>query len=127
MKKILIVEDEKILREMYLKKLEKGEFEVFCVNSAEEGFSAAKKILPDLILLDIILPKGSGIDFLEKIRGEEKTKNIKVLTFSNFDDPETKKKAKEFGSLDYLIKTGYTPNQILKIIQNILKYEKNPN
>jgi len=121
MKKLLIVEDEAVLMEMYLAKFSKQDLNIFSANSAEQGFAIAKKEKPDLILLDILLQMGNGIDLLEKIRKDEDTKDIKVLTFSNYDEPDTKKKALELGSIDYLIKTNYTPNQIFKIIQNILK------
>ncbi len=121
MKKLLIVEDEAILMEMYLAKFAKQDLIILSASSAEQGFAVAKKEKPDLILLDILLPQGNGIDFLKKIRNDEEIKNLKVLTFSNFDDIDTKKQALELGSIDYLIKTNYTPNQIYKIIQNILK------
>ncbi len=128
MKKLLIIEDEPMLLEMYLAKLsKKQDLNIFSANFVENGFALAKKEKPDLILLDIILPMGNGIELLEKIRKDNDTKNIKVLCFSNFDDPETKKKAMQLGSIDYLIKTNYTPNQITTIIQNILKYDENTN
>ncbi len=127
MKKLLIVEDEPVLMEMYLAKLNKQELNIFSANSAEQGFAIAKKEKPDLILLDILLPMRNGIDLLEKIRKDNDIKDTKVLVFSNYDEPATKKKAMEFGAIDYLIKTNYTPNQITAIIQNILNYDKNFN
>jgi DNA-binding response OmpR family regulator len=123
LKKLLIVEDEPILMEMYLAKLSRQGLNIFSAGSSEQGFSIAKKEKPDLILLDILLPKGNGIDLLEKIRKDEDIKGTKVLTFSNYDEPDTKKKAMDLGVIDYLIKTNYTPNQIIAIIQNILKNE----
>jgi len=121
MKKLLIVEDEPLLTEMYLEKFGSKDITVLSAKSAEQAFVIAKKEKPDLILLDILLPMENGIDLLEKIRKDETIKNTKVLTFSNYDDMETKKRALELGSIDYLIKTNYTPNQVFKIIQNILK------
>lgn len=121
MKKLLIIEDEPMLIEMYLAKLNKQELNIFSANSAEQGLAMAKKEKPGLVLLDILLPMGSGIDFLEKIRKDEDIKDTKVLVFSNYDEPNTKKKAMQLGAVDYLIKTNYTPNQITAIIQNILK------
>jgi len=121
MKKLLIVEDEPLLTEMYLEKFGSKDITVLSAKSAEQALTIAKKEKPDLILLDILLPMENGIDLLEKIRKDETIKNTKVLTFSNYDDMETKKRALELGSIDYLIKTNYTPNQVFKIIQNILK------
>lgn len=127
LKKLLIVEDEPILIEMYLAKFDKQELDVFSAGSAEQGFAMAKKEKPDLVLLDILLPMGNGIDFLEKVRKDENIKDTKVIAFSNYDEPATKKKALELGAIDYLIKTNYTPNQIIAIIKNILKYDKDIN
>jgi len=121
MKKLLIVEDEPMLMEMYVAKLSEQGIDILSANSAEQGFAMAKKEKPDLILLDILLPMGNGIDLLEKIRKDEDIKDLKVLTFSNYDEPGTKKKAMQLGSIDYLIKTNYTPNQIAEIIANLLK------
>ncbi len=121
MKKLLIIEDESILRNMYLERFSKqNNIEVFSADSAEEGFNIAKKEKPDLILLDILLPKASGVEMLEKLRKNSKIAGIKVLAFSNYDDPETKKRAKELGAIDYLIKTDYTPSQITKAIKKLL-------
>ncbi len=122
MKKLLIIEDENILRNMYMERFSKQDnIEVFSADSAEEGFKIAKKEKPDLILLDILLPKANGVEMLEKLRKDPKTVDIKVLAFSNYDDPETKKRAKELGSIDYLMKTNYTPSQITNIVEGLLK------
>lgn len=120
-KKLLIVEDEPILMEMYLAKLNQYDINIFSASSVEQGFSITKKEKPDLILLDILLPMENGIDLLKKIRKDEDIKDTRVLVFSNFDEPNTRQKAMQFGSMDYLIKANYTPNQITAIIQNILK------
>jgi DNA-binding response OmpR family regulator len=120
MKKILIIEDEIVLAEMYKEKLEKEGFEVFLASEIEEGIEIAKKERPDLILLDILLPRENGVSFLEKIKKEE-IKDIPVVAFSNYDDPETKKRAFELGVKEYLIKANYTPGEIVEKIKNYLK------
>ncbi len=121
MKKLLIIEDENILRNMYMERFSKQDnIEVFSADSAEEGFNIAKKEKPDLVLLDILLSKANGVEMLEKLRKDPTTADIKVLAFSNYDDPETKKMAEELGAIDYLIKTDYTPSQITKVIKNLL-------
>jgi DNA-binding response OmpR family regulator len=120
MKKILIIEDEIILAEMYKEKLEKEGFKVFLASEIEEGIEIAKKEKPDLILLDILLPRENGVSFLEKIKKEE-IKDIPVVAFSNYDDPETKKRVFELGVREYLIKANYTPKEIVEKIKNYLK------
>ena len=92
MKKILIIEDEKILSEMYKFKFSKEGYQVFSVMDVEEGLSLAKSEKPDLIILDILLPKESGIGFLEKRKNVKEISDIPVIVLSNFDDSETKER-----------------------------------
>ena len=119
-KKILIVEDEKILGEMYRDKFTLAGFEIILAVSAEEGHKFLSKEKPDLILLDILLPRENGITFLTKLRKNPETASIPVIAFSNFDDSLTKKEALSLGAKDYLIKTAYTPQEIIKKIKNYL-------
>ena len=119
-KKILIVEDEKILGEMYRDKFILAGFEIILAVSAEEGHEFLSKEKPDLILLDILLPRENGITFLTKLRKNPETASIPVIAFSNFDDSLTKKEALSLGAKDYLIKTAYTPQEIIKKIKNYL-------
>ena len=121
MKKILIIEDEKILAEMYRDKFSQAGFKVIGAFDSEEGLKLAKKEKPDLILLDILLPKENGIAFLKKWKALPKVSSIPVVAFSNFDDPETKKEAKELGAKEYLIKSNYEPKDIVKRVNNYLK------
>jgi len=119
--KILIIEDEKILAGMYQEKFKIAGFKVFLAGDAEEGLVLAKKEKPDLILLDILLPRGNGIFFLEKIKEIAEVSSIPVVAFSNYDDIPTKQKAKELGARDYLIKTNFTPEEVVNKIKKYLK------
>lgn len=121
MKKILIIEDEKILGEMYKEKFIQSGFEVVLVESAEKGIKMVPIEKPDLILLDILLPRANGVSFLAELRKNPVMSDIPVVAFSNFDDPETKKEAFELGVKDYLIKTNYTPQEIVEKVKNYLK------
>ena len=121
MKKILIVEDEKILAEMYKDKFTEAGFEVFLTLEAKEGLKLAKKERPDLIILDILLPRENGITFLTWLRKDEEISSIPVVAFSNYDDPETKREAAKLGVKEYLIKTNYTPQEIVEKVKNYLK------
>ncbi len=120
MKKILIVEDEKFLAEIYRYKFVHSDFEVIEADSAEAAFEILEKEIPDLILLDILLPKDSGIDFLAKIRKIPKFSSIIVVAFSNYDEPKTKRKAIALGARDYLIKSNHTPQEIIDKINRYL-------
>lgn len=121
MKKILIIEDEKILAEMYKEKFEKEGFEVFLAFDTKEGLELAKKEKPDLILLDILLPVENGVSFLKKQKEDSEISSIPVIAFSNYDEPKTKKEALSLGVKKYLIKTDYTPEEIVKIIKEELE------
>lgn len=121
-KKILIIEDEKVLGEMYREKFELEGFEVFSVSNVEEGLRVAKEKKPDLILLDILMPGSEdGISFLKRREGEKEILKIPVIAFSNYDDPETQNIALKLGAKEYLIKTSYTPQQLLEKIKNYLQ------
>jgi len=118
MKKILLIEDEKILSEMYQDKFTKAGFEVSVASEAKEGLEIAKKEKPDLIVLDILLPRENGITFLTWLRNEPEVSLLPVVAFSNYDDPEIKKQAIKLGVKEYLIKTNYTPQEIINKIKD---------
>ena len=105
---------------MYRDKFTLAGFEIILAVSAEEGHKFLSKEKPDLILLDILLPRENGITFLTKLRKNPETASIPVIAFSNFDDSLTKKEALSLGAKDYLIKTAYTPQEIIKKIKNYL-------
>lgn len=119
MSKILIVEDEQMLIEMYEEKFTQEGFEVDTARSAEQGLEMLKRGAPDLVLLDILLPKGSGIYFLKQMKKTDFA-SIPVVAFSNYNDPETKHQAKQLGVEDYLIKTDYTPDEVIEKVKDTL-------
>jgi len=121
MKKILIIEDEKMLGEMYQDKFIQEGFDAVLAETAEQGVEATCKEKPDLILLDILLPRTNGIGFMEWFKKEKELSSIPVIAFSNYDDPKTKKEAAELGIKDYLIKTNYTPQEIVDKVKSYLK------
>jgi len=121
MKKILIIEDEKILAEMYKDKFEEAGHQADLVFSSEQALDYLKKEKPDLILLDILLPRENGIYFLKRLKEIGEGSKIPVIAFSNYDEPKTKKEALELGAKAYLIKTQYTPKEIVEEIEKILK------
>jgi len=121
MKKILLIEDEKLMAEIYREKFERAGFEVVSAFSAEEGLELAKTEKPDLIILDILLPKKNGVSFLKELKKEPEIASIPVVALSNYDHPETRKLALEFGAKEYIIKTDFTPKEIVEKIKEYLK------
>lgn len=118
--KILIIEDEVEMARMYKDKLQEQGFKVVLALTAEEGLTQTKKEKPDLIILDILLPTTNGISFLAKVKKDPTLSKIPVVALSNYDEPQTKKEARELGAEDYLIKTAFTPEQLVKEIEKHL-------
>lgn len=121
-KKILIVEDNKDLHEMFRIKFEKWGFEVFV---AEDWFSAlwlAVEKKPDLILLDIMMPDMDWFETLKVIR-EQTSLNTKVVIFSNIKNAAHIDKAKKLWADDYLVKADHTPNEVYNKVNKILWIE----
>ncbi len=116
-KKILIIEDEQMLAEIYRDRFIHEGYEVFSAYDAEEGMTQTMKINPDLIILDILLPRASGTDYLEKKVEINAIKDIPVIAYSNYDDINYKQKALSLGAKEYLIKTNYTPQEVLSIVK----------
>ncbi|MEK7542167.1 MAG: response regulator [Patescibacteria group bacterium] len=119
-KKILIVEDEELLSEMYQEVFEKEGFNVVTATNGQEAVKVAAEEKPDFILLDILLPGEDGIYFLEQRKLQHPLVSIPVIAFSNFDDPNIKKTAFRLGARDYLIKTNYTPQEVVKKVKRYL-------
>ncbi len=119
-KKILLVEDEKILSEMYQTKLEREKFEVVNVEDGGEVLEKVKKEKPDLILLDVILPKTNGFDILAELKANSKLKNIPVIMLTNLGQEEDIKKGKELGAKDYIVKANSTPAQVVEKVKKII-------
>ena len=120
-KKILIVEDEEMLSEMYREVFEKEGFDVITAGNAQEAVESAQAKKPDFVLLDILLPGDNGIHFLEQRKEQSSLASIPVIAFSNFDNPQTKKDAFRLGIRDYLIKTNYTPQEVVTKVKKYLK------
>jgi len=123
--KILIVEDEEELLEMYRAKLEVDGFEVYVASDGDAGFMVAKSSLPDLVLLDILMPKVDGYSMLKKMKKDEVVKNIPVVIFSNLSQKEEIEKGFRLGAKDYIIKTSITPSELVERVKEFLeKYKK---
>ncbi|MDD4625415.1 MAG: response regulator [Candidatus Pacebacteria bacterium] len=119
--KILVVEDEQILAEMYQDKFKKEGFEVIVAKDGKEGIKMMREQKPALVLLDILLPNENGIDFLKKQKKDPKLSSIPIIVFSNFDDPETKKETLDLGVKEYLIKSNHNPREIVEQIKKYIK------
>jgi len=121
-KKILIVEDEEIMINLLQKKLEKEGYEVFVTRDGEEGLKVMREIRPDLVLLDIIMPKKGGFEVLEEMMKDPDLKKISVIVISNSGQPVELDKAQKMGARDWLIKTEFDPQEVIgKVVKLIGK------
>jgi len=121
-KKILIIEDDKLLANLLTKKLEKEGYEVSVSPQGDKGLTEAKKIKPDLILLDIIMPAMDGFEVMEKIKEDQDLVKIPVIIVSNSGQPVEISRARELGARDWLIKAEFDPQEVVdKVIKQIGK------
>lgn len=121
MKSILLIEDDPFLIDIYTTKLKKAGFEVNSVTDGEEGFKKAKEKIPNLIVLDIVLPHIDGWEILKKIKADEKLKPVPVIILSNLGQKSEVEKGISLGATKYLIKAHYTPSQVVEEIKKVLK------
>lgn len=119
--KILIVEDDPTLLEMYSLKFQEEGFNYFTATDGDQGLEIALKELPQVILLDIMMPKMDGFAVLVELRKNPQTKNLPVLMLSNLGQKDDVEKGKKLGANDYIIKASMTPSQVVEKIKSYLK------
>lgn len=119
--KILVVEDDKFLRELLIRKLENEGFIISVASEGKEAISKIKEELPQLILLDLILPGIDGFEVLKQIKEDDKTNKIPVIVLSNLGQREEVEKGLKLGAVDYLIKAHFTPDEIIGKIEDVLE------
>ncbi len=120
-KTILIIEDDKFLRELIVQKLIKEGYDTSEAVDGEEGIKKIKEEKPDLVLLDLILPGIDGFEVLARMREESTLSSIPVIILSNLGQKEDVEKGLKMGAVDYLIKAHFTPGEIIEKIKNVLK------
>lgn len=121
MLKILLVEDDEMLHGMYTQKFKNQGYEVISAYNGVEGVELSEKEKPDLILLDVIMPKMDGFVALKKIRKNEVTAGIPVILLTNLGQEEDVKKGKELGANDYFIKANHTPQEVVDKVHSVLQ------
>ena len=120
MAKILLVEDDPFLSEMYLAKFLSLGYNIDVAHDGVEALKKIRRIKPQLILLDICLPLKSGFEVLEEIKSRKDTKNISVVLLTNLGREEDRIKAMKLGAVDYLIKAQFTPQEVVDRVKKII-------
>ncbi len=124
MTKILVVEDDSFVIDIYHTKLSQEGYEVIEARNGVEAMKKLEDVRPDLILLDIIMPYMDGIEALRKIKKDEKLKTIPVILLTNLSQKEEINEGLGLGADDYLIKSHFTPSEVLEKIKICLKAEE---
>lgn len=120
MPKILFIEDESALQKAASQVLAAEGFQVFSALDGETGLELAKKEMPEVILLDLIIPKKDGFQVLEALKKNPSTQNIPVIVLSNLEGSSDVERALALGATTYLVKTNYRLEEVVAKIKGIL-------
>jgi len=120
MKKILLIEDDPFLSDIYTAKLKDAGFEVEVMTEGDAVISKITEKKPDLVLLDIVLPHLDGWEVLKQIKETSSLKDLKVIILSNLGQKSEVEKGLNLGAVKYLIKAHYTPTEIAEEIKKII-------
>lgn len=120
---VMLVEDDEFLSDIYHKKFEMEGFKISYADNGEKGLEDIKKKKPDIVLLDILLPKMDGFTVLEKLKEDDSVKNIPVILLTNLGQRDDVQKGMEKGAVDYLIKAHFKPSEVVDKIKKVLGVE----
>ncbi len=120
MTKIAIIEDDPVIRQMYLMKFEASGFEVSVAENGQEGVALVERFEPDIILLDISMPVMSGDEALTKIRNTDYGRDTPVMILTNLGEEEAPKSLHKLGIHSYIVKADLTPRQVVDRVKKAL-------
>jgi len=119
-KKILLIEDDSFLSEIYMAKFQESGFEVSAARDGIVGLAKIKEQEPDVILLDVVMPNMDGFEILQAVKEDPQAKNIPVVILSNLGEQENIQKGLELGAAAYIVKAHYTPTEVVARVKEIL-------
>ncbi len=117
---VLLIEDEKMLAEMYSTKFTMEGYTVERAFDGQTGLDLAKKIKPDIILLDVIMPKLDGFSVLKELKKDPDLKAVPVILLTNLGQEDDIKKGRELGATDYFVKSNHSPSEIVDKVKTTL-------
>lgn len=121
MAKILIIEDDPLIIKIYMTRLLADGYQVLSADNGEDGLQKAQKEMPDLVVLDIMMPKMDGFGVLEKLRTDEKMKQMPILVYSNLAAEEEVARAKKLGATEFIVKANISPTEMVAKIKQYLE------
>ncbi len=119
---ILLVDDDKQILKAYTDLLQKAGFSVRTAANGQEALEEASRSQPDLILLDILMPKMSGLDFLKQYKPKQEHPKVKVIMLTNVEEPFYS--AMELGATDFIVKSDYSGKELVEVINKNLGLSK---
>ncbi len=124
MSKILIVEDEELLQDVYQLVLSQRGHDVRVANNGQEGLDALKGVTPELILLDVFMPVMDGREFLRQFK-RDTYPETKVVVYTNLSDSKTKNDMLDMGADEFVLKANMTPDDLVELVESTLKRNNN--
>jgi len=121
---LVLVEDDEFLASIYQTKFDMEGFKVSITGNGEEGLKLVEKKMPDIVLLDILLPKLDGFAVLERLKSNPKTKHIPVILLTNLGQKDDVDRGVELGAADYLIKAHFKPSETVDKVRKIIAQSK---
>lgn len=123
---VLLVDDDPLILRMYQKKLSSDGYETITAKNGAEALAQIAQKIPDIILLDVMMPKMNGVETLKTLKAKEETKNIPVIFLTNLgDSQEDINKAKTLGALDYLVKAETDLSSLSERVKSVLTAAQN--
>lgn len=126
MAKILIIEDDKFYSKIYRKKFEVEGFQVETATDGEDGLTKMKSFQPDVVMLDIMMPKLDGFDVLEKVKADPQISHLPIIMMTNLSTQEDIDKALKNGAISYIVKSDFTPSQVVNHVKQKLNITTTP-
>ncbi len=120
MAKVLVIEDDKFLREMITRKLAKDGYDVSEALDGKQGLEKIKELKPDLVLLDLIMPNVGGFEVLEQAKKDPEIQDVPIIILSNLGQKSEVERGIQLGAEDFLIKAHFTPKEIIKKVKESL-------
>lgn len=120
MSKILIIEDDPLISKMYSEKLSRDGYQTEVAENGEAGIEKMKKSPPDLLILDIMMPKMGGIEVIDAMKQDTRLEKIPIIVLSNLSESPDIEKAKKRGVQEYLVKSDLDPEDVSETVKKYL-------
>jgi CheY-like chemotaxis protein len=121
MAKVLLIEDDPLIFRLYKKLFTLEKFEIKLAKDGQEGLNALKQYKPDIILLDIMMPRMNGLEMLAQLKSGSKTKDIPVIVLTNIADMNVTNRAISAGAVQCIIKSQADPSEVISSVRGVLE------